>query len=175
MIQLLEKICQILEALQIPYMLSGSVAMNLYADPRTTQDIDIVVEMEDYDVPAFVKMLDNKFYVYPEGIYEEIRRKGMFNIIDFESGFKVDFIIRKNEIYEQVKFQNRRMSDELGISCWVISVNDLIISKLQWIQILESDKQKSDILNLLDNVDVDLGYIKNWCSILRLKTYKLFN
>jgi hypothetical protein len=57
MIKLLEQICRLLEALQIPYMLSGSVAMNLYAEPRTTQDIDIIVEMEDYDVPAFVQSL----------------------------------------------------------------------------------------------------------------------
>lgn len=45
MFKLLEKICQILDNMRIPYMLSGSVAMNLYAEPRTTQDIDLVVEM----------------------------------------------------------------------------------------------------------------------------------
>ena len=48
MLKLLERICYILDALQIPYMLSGSVAMNLYADPRMTQDIDIVVEIDEF-------------------------------------------------------------------------------------------------------------------------------
>lgn len=173
MLKLLEKICQILDSLQIPYMLSGSVAMNFYADPRTTQDIDIVVEMEDYDVSSFVKMLGDKFYYFQEGIYDEIRRKGMFNIIDFESGFKVDFIIRKKDLYEQVKFQNRRKTLYGNIDLWIISPEDLIISKLQWIQTLESNKQKSDITNLLDYEQLDLTYIKNWCRTLRLKTYKL--
>jgi DNA polymerase/3'-5' exonuclease PolX len=100
MLNLLEKICQILDALQIPYMLSGSVAMNFYAEPRMTQDIDIVVEMQDYDVSSFVKMLEDKFYYFQEGIYDEIRRKGMFNIIDLESGFKVDFIIMKKDLFK---------------------------------------------------------------------------
>jgi hypothetical protein len=173
MLNLLEKICQILDTLQIPYMLSGSVAMNFYAEPRMTQDIDIVVEMQDYDVSSFVKMLEDKFYYFQEGIYDEIRRKGMFNIIDLESGFKVDFIIMKKDLYEQVKFQNRRKTVYVDINLWIISAEDLVISKLQWIQVLESEKQKSDILNLLDSVDLDLTYIKNWCRTLRLKTYKL--
>lgn len=173
MLKLLEKICQILDTLRIPYMLSGSVAMNFYADPRTTQDIDIVVEMYDYDVSGFVKMLDDKFYYFQEGIYDEIRRKGMFNIIDFETGFKVDFITMKKDLYEQVKFQNRRKTIYADINLWIISPEDLIISKLQWIQVLESEKQKNDIINLLDNEQLDLTYIKNWCRTLRLKTYKL--
>jgi hypothetical protein len=99
----------------------------------------------------------------------------MFNIIDLQTGFKVDFIIRKNELYEQIKFQNRCRTSNLGISCWVISANDLILSKLQWIQVLESEKQKNDIRNLLENAEIDLEYIKNWCRILHLKTYKLFS
>jgi hypothetical protein len=97
----------------------------------------------------------------------------MFNIIDLESGFKVDFIIVKKDLYEQVKFQNRRKTLYVDISLWIISPEDLVISKLQWIQALESEKQKNDIVNLLDNVDLDLPYIKNWCRNLRLKTYKL--
>jgi hypothetical protein len=173
MLKLLERICSILETLHIPYMLSGSVAMNFYAEPRTTQDIDIVVEMQDYDITGLVKMLEDKFYYFQETMYEETRRKGMFNIIDFETGFKVDFIIRKNDLYEQIKFQNRRKSKYGDIDLWIISPEDLVLSKLQWIQVLESEKQKGDILNLLDNEDLDLTYIKYWCTTLRLKKYKL--
>ena len=173
MLQLLEKIVNILTTLQIPYMLSGSIAMNFYAEPRVTQDIDIVIDMQDYDVASFVKALEDKFYYFQEGIYTEIRRKGMFNIIDFETGFKVDFIIRKNDLYEQVKFQNSRQVKYSDIDLRIINLEDLIISKLQWIQVLESDKQKNDIVNLLDNEQLDLDYVKYWCKNLRLKTYKL--
>jgi hypothetical protein len=173
MLQLLEKICQILEALHIPYMLSGSVAMNFYTDPRTTRDIDIILELKNKDVPDFIKRLDNQFYVYPEGIYEEIIRQGMFNIIDFKTGMKVDFILRNDEVHEQVKFKNRQKIHYLGMDLWIIRLEDLVISKLKWIQVLESDKQKQDIINLLDVESIDKQYIIDWCNHLNLKTYQL--
>jgi hypothetical protein len=173
MLQLLEKICQILETLQIPYMLSGSVAMNFYTDPRTTRDIDIIVELRNTDVPAFIQLLDNQFYVYPEGIYEEIPRQGMFNIIDYKTGFKIDFILRNEEEHEQVKFKNRRKIQYFGIDLWIIRLEDLVISKLKWIQVLESEKQKNDIVNLLDVFYIDMEYITDWCKRLNLKTYQL--
>jgi hypothetical protein len=107
MLQLLEKICQILESLGIPYMLSGSVAMNFYTDPRTTRDID------------------------------------------------------------------RRKIQYFGIDLWIIRLEDLVISKLKWIQVLESEKQKNDIVNLLDVFYIDMEYIMDWCKQLNLKTYQL--
>jgi hypothetical protein len=159
--------------MQIPYMLSGSIAMNLYAEPRNTQDIDLVVEMLTEDIPFFVKLLGDRFYFDEQTMYEEVQRKGMFNIIHFESGYKVDFIIRKNEVYEQVKFQRRSKTTHAGITFWVISAEDLVVSKLQWIQVLESEKQKRDIANLLENEQLDREYIQRWCEILNLKTYNL--
>jgi hypothetical protein len=173
MLQLLEKICQILESLGIPYMLSGSVAMNFYTDPRTTRDIDLIVELQNKDVPAFIQLLNHEFYVYPEGIYEEIARQGMFNIIDLKTGFKIDFILRNDEVHEQVKFKNRRKIQYFGIDLWIIRLEDLVISKLKWIQVLESEKQKNDILNLLDVFYIDMEYITDWCKQLNLKTYQL--
>ena len=74
----------------------------------------------DYDKQGG-KMLEDKFYYFQEGIYDEIRRKGMFNIIDLESGFKIDFIIVKKDLYEQVKFQNRRKTLYVDINLWIIN------------------------------------------------------
>jgi hypothetical protein len=174
MIGLLKRICKILDETEIPYMLSGSMAMNMYAEARTTQDIDIVVEMQASHVEKLKPFMDDKFYFYEEGVYQEIRRRGMFNIIDFESGAKVDFIIRNNLPFEKVKFDRRQQVDYLGIKIWVISPEDLVISKLQWIQELESERQKRDILNLLDTADINFAYVEHWIETLNLKTYNLF-
>jgi hypothetical protein len=163
-----------LDETEIPYMHSGSMAMNMYAEARTTQDIDIVVEMQASHVEKLKPFMDDKFYFYEEGVYQEIRRRGMFNIIDFESGAKVDFIIRNNLPFEKVKFDRRQQVDYLGIKIWVISPEDLVISKLQWIQELESERQKRDILNLLDTADINFAYVEHWIETLNLKTYNLF-
>lgn len=173
MLSLLEKICQMMNMLGVPYMLSGSVAMNIYAEPRTTQDIDIIVEMLIEDVPNLIRLLDDNFYFSEEAMYDAIERKSMFNIIDFSSGMKVDFILRNNDFYEQFKFQNRKKVTFEGIELWIISKEDLIISKVRWIQELESEKQKSDIKNLVSTDKLDIEYVKKWCQLLNLKTFNL--
>ena len=55
----------------------------------------------------------------------------------------------------------------------VCSPEDLIISKLQWIQILQSERQMNDIRNLLQLKDIDMQYIKNWISKLNLTTFNI--
>lgn len=106
-------------------------------------------------------------------MYDAIERKSMFNIIDFSSGMKVDFILRNNDFYEQIKFQNRKKVNFEGIELWIISKEDLIISKVRWIQELESEKQKSDIKNLMSTDKLDIEYVKRWCELLNLKTFNL--
>ncbi len=173
MLELLEKICRIMDRLHVPYMLSGSVAMNLYAEPRTTQDIDVIVEMMVDDIPNFIKLLDDQFYYAEDAIYEAVQRKSMFNVIDFQSGMKVDMIMRSRDFFEQEKFHNRRKTNYQGIDLWIISPEDLVISKLRWIQELQSEKQKSDIANLLSTEGLNLEYIRRWCNLLNLETFKL--
>ena len=96
MFKLLKKVSEALEEREISYMLSGSLAMNSYAVPRMTRDIDIVINLQQTDIEKFIEIFQEGFYLHKESIQEEVRRRGMFNIIDFEGGEKIDFIIRKN-------------------------------------------------------------------------------
>jgi hypothetical protein len=172
---LLKIITQILERQHIPYMLSGSLALTLYAIPRATRDIDIIVELQDKHVNEFTEAIRGQFYFHEPTIKEEIKQHGMFNIIHLESSYKVDLFIRSDEPFEILKFRRRKQIDYSGLKIWVITLEDLLISKLIWIQQLESELQKRDIVSLLENPDADLTYIKNWCKELRLKTYNLIN
>jgi len=172
---LLEVISQTLDNLQIPYMLSGSLALNLYAIPRATRDIDMIVELQERHIAQFIAAIKDKFYFSESTIKEEIKRSGMFNIIHLESSYKIDFIVRSSHPFEIQKFQRRQKIEFLGSTIWVITLEDLIISKLMWIQQLESELQKRDIQSLLENSKTDLDYVKQWCKELKLKTYNLIN
>jgi hypothetical protein len=99
----------------------------------------------------------------------------MFNIIDHQTGFKIDFIIRKETEYFNLAFQRRLRIHELDTDLWVIRLEDLIIAKLIWIQEYQSEKQIVDIENLLLNPDKDLTYIRRWCTILQLQTFNLID
>ncbi len=71
---LLLLITKTLESQNIPYMLSGSLALTLYAIPRATRDIDMIVELQDKQVNTFIEAIKDKFYFHEPTIKEEIKR-----------------------------------------------------------------------------------------------------
>jgi len=172
--KLLQKVCTSLDEANIPYMISGSIALNIYAIPRMTRDIDIVIVLTESGIDEFTNLFPN-FYFDKKTIETEIKRKGMFNIIDHSSGFKIDFIIRKETEYFIQAFQRRKKIREFDTDLWAIDLNDLIIAKIIWIQQLKSEKQIFDIENLLFHPDKDIDYIKKWCEKLGLNTYNLLD
>jgi len=173
-LDLLQRVCKSLDDNNIPYMISGSIALNIYAIPRMTRDIDIVVELSQNRVDEFTELFPDSYFNI-DTIKEEIRRQGMFNIIDNNTGFKIDFIVRKDTEYFKQAFERRQRIKELDTELWVISLDDLIIAKIIWIQQYQSDKQMFDIENLLLHPDKDMDYINKWCEKLNLRTYNLFN
>lgn len=173
-IELLQRVCKSLDSSEMPYMISGSIAANIYTIPRMTRDIDIVIELSEKRVDEFIQLFPDSYF-NRNAIIEGIRREGMFNIIDNETGFKIDFIIRKHTEYFQLAFKNRKRIHELDIDLWVIDINDLIIAKIIWIQKIQSEKQMTDIENLLSNPEKDLSYIRSWCKKLMLKTFNLLD
>ncbi len=169
---LLKRIITIFNDLDIQYMLSGSMAMSFYAVTRATRDIDVVVHMQEKDIENFIVNIKN-FYFNKETIVKATKNKGMFNIIDLKSGFKIDIIILKDTEYFQEAFNNKIKSNEFGYDVYVISIEDLILAKLLWIQQLQSDRQINDIKMLLYNKSIDIQYINNWIKQLKINTFNL--
>ncbi len=172
-LNLLERITKSLELKKIPYMLSGSIALNNYTVPRMTMDIDIVIELHEENLSAFLSIFGDNYYLNKDTVREETKRLGMFNVIDHKTGFKVDFIIRKNTEYRKFEFQRRLKTKVADFDVWIVSPEDLTISKIEWIQQLQSEKQINDIENLLAKPEIDKNYIKEWCNKLNLKTFNL--
>ena len=172
-LELLKKITKLLELKKIPYMLSGSIALNEYTVPRMTMDIDFVVELEQNSLVNFFSIFDDKYYLNKNVVEEETNRKGMFNVIDLETGLKIDFIVKKDTEYRKYEFKRRKITKIYDFNVWIVAPEDLTISKLEWIQQLKSDKQITDIKNLLAIPDIDKKYIENWCEKLNINTFNL--
>lgn len=172
--QLIDKICKILENKNIDYMISGSLALNHYVMPRMTMDLDLVIELNQKNIDGFLVEFDEtKYYLNKNVILDEVERRGMFNIIDFETGFKIDFIVRKDNEFRQLEFSRKKRINLGETIVWMVTVEDLVISKLIWIQKLESQKQIADIKNLLESPNIDMEYIKKWIKKLDLNTYSI--
>jgi hypothetical protein len=172
--ELLKYLCMALEERQISYMLTGSVAMGAYTVARYTRDIDIVIELNQIQLNQLAIIFKENFYFHQPSAAVEVDRRGMFNVIDNTSGFKVDFILRKETLLQRSMFARRQRGEIWKTDCWLISVEDLILSKLIWIQQLTSENQLADIQNLVnDNPEIDYDYVNHWIKILSLDTFTL--
>jgi hypothetical protein len=173
MLQFLMRILNFLNGNNIEYMLSGSVAMSIYVEPRATRDLDFVVNLSEANVSTLINHFGSGYYCATDAVYSAVKEKGMFNIIDHASGFKADFIVLKDSDFRQTEFGRRQQADFFGVPIYVVSLEDLLISKLIWIQELQSEIQKNDIKVLAEVDHLDRNYIQQWVRTLKLNTFDL--
>lgn len=175
MIDFFKKIIDVLNKYRIPYMLSGSVAMSLYIVPRATRDFDFIINLLLKDVDLFADNFKEGYYCEKDAISAAVTNYSIFNIIDHTSGFKADFVILKNNAFRQAEFNRRVQMDYFGKTIYVVTPEDLLISKLIWIQDLQSAIQMEDISNIIALDNLDLSYINHWLTKLQLNTFNLLN
>jgi hypothetical protein len=138
-----------LEAGGIDYMLTGSMALNCYAQPRMTRDLDLVVAFYLKDVSRIAEALGVGYYVSAEAAHEAVLNQSSFNAIHEATLVKADFMIRKREEYRLAEFARRRRLRITDFEAWVVSKEDLILPKLDWARDSLSERQLSDVQNLL--------------------------
>jgi len=149
----------------LSFMLTGSFALAYYATPRMTRDLDIVVALNERDVDTLVAAFTSDFYIDADAARTAIQSERMFNLMHLESGVKVDLIVRKSSEFRQIEFARRRAVAIAGIRTWIVSCEDLILSKLFWALDSNSELQRRDIQQLLAGA-VDLDYIQQWAPKL---------
>ena len=170
--QALRKVTDALSQEEIDYMLVGGFAVSYHNRARTTNDIDIVLQIYPRDIPRLLKYFP-EWKDFEEAFKESVKHSQLFNITDFDTGIRYDFMAYKDSDYNWIAFERREEVEYFGIKCYIATTEDLIISKLNWYNISESDKQLEDLKFLLLDQDLDLAYIKSWVTHLKLKTYGL--
>lgn len=166
--QFLKQIVYLLEQASIPYMISGSVGSSFHGQPRATNDVDIVIDPTKEQLIVFVKSLGSDFYVSPSAALQALEHNAMFNIIGIQSGYKADMIIRKKRPFSQQEFQRKIRSDLFGVSAYILSPEDSILSKLEWSKDRHSETQFKDALGVLtvQKNRLDFAYLKKWANEL---------
>ncbi|HEX4264315.1 MAG TPA: hypothetical protein VH597_08245 [Verrucomicrobiae bacterium] len=150
-----------LDGAEIGYMLTGSIAMNYYAEPRMTRDIDLVVALQSEDTDRIVKLFSQDYYVSRQAVEGSIKQQSLFNLIHNESVIKVDCIVRKQTSFRLGEFARRQRVELRDFKTWIVSKEDLILSKLFWAKDSHSDFQLRDVRNLVAT-GCDRDYIGRW-------------
>lgn len=154
----------------VPYMVAGSIASTYYGEPRTTQDIDIVIGPTHDSLNAFLSGLDrNRYYVGDAA--GAFARQGQFNVIDMTSGWKLDLIVLRDRPFSRVEFERRVRVDIEGLQMHVATAEDTILAKLEWAASGDSERQLRDVEAIVRAVgaDLDLRYLQRWAVELGVR------
>jgi hypothetical protein len=166
-LDIVRDVSQKFDAAGIGYMLTGSMAMNYYAQPRMTRDIDVVVALRPTDAGRVVELFSPDYYVSREAVDSSIAQQSLFNLIHNESVIKVDCIVRKQNEYRLNEFNRRQRIKIQDFETWIVSKEDLILSKLFWAKDSHSELQIRDVKNLV-GTGCDRAYIEHWTAQLGL-------
>ena len=159
-LDVLRDVSRRLESAGISFMLTGSVAMNYYSQPRMTRDIDLVVSLNEAQTEEFFRLFEMAYYFDRQIVADAISRHSMFNLIHNDAVIKVDCIVLKTDAYRQEEFARRKQINLGDFETWIVSREDLVLSKLFWARDSKSEMQLRDVRNLL-STDCDMEYLRS--------------
>jgi hypothetical protein len=170
--ELLKKAVKALDDAGIAYMLTGSIVSSLQGAPRSTHDIDIVVNLSPPQVQSLTAAFPPPdYYLSDSAIAEALKYRKMFNLLEVPTGQKVDFWMFKDDPFNQSRFKRRRRVRYFGADVYVSSPEDTILGKLAWAQESGgSEKQFNDALRVFEvqGSALDTNYINEWAARLKV-------
>lgn len=175
-IDVVRRLITILDALRIPYAIGGSVASSAYGTMRFTQDADISVQPFSPVADEFLDMVKVEFYVSEQAMRHALSAYCSFNVIHFETSFKIDLFVQKPGEFEQQVLARRRevnLTDLDQGKLWVVSPEDIVLLKLDWFRRTggTSERQWGDVIGVLgvQGDALDYEYLTAWAKKLGLE------
>lgn len=166
----------ILDQLQIPYCLGGSLASSLQGIGRATIDGDLVAELMLRHCRPLADQLSVTFVVALEAVLQALENESCFNAIHREHLVKVDVFVAKSSPWHRSQMARRQLmsfGDEAQPPVWVSSPEDTILAKLDWYRLGGgvSDRQWGDVTGVMkvQAENLDLNYLRRWADELRLR------
>jgi hypothetical protein len=172
-----QRIAALLEELNIPYAIGGSMAAMAYSESRLTIDADFMLIAEAKALAQLVEAVTAwGIYIAPlEAILEEDIPHGLpFNIYDGTAGTKADlFVVPPKGLSGSAMSRRRRVKAEhMGFEAWFLAPEDVILYKLDYFRQSEgvSQKHPKDITKMLSVIgkELDLDYIEKWAVEIRV-------
>jgi hypothetical protein len=154
----------------LPYMLTGSMASNYWGIPRTTHDLDFVLQLPAASISKMLSEFAGDFALHEPSIRAAFQPPYQFNAIDTRSALKIDFWLLRPKVFEQEMFRRRARVTVFGEPAWIATKEDVILHKLFWDQITPSERQLGDVAGVvaIQRETLDLDYLKHWAAVLNV-------
>lgn len=155
---------------EIAYMLTGSMASNYWGIPRTTHDLDFVIQLPSASIPKLLREFSSDFFLDAESVRSAYQPPHQFNAIDRRSALKIDFWLVGPLPFEREMFQRRTQAIIFNEHAWIATKEDVILHKLYWNQMTPSERQLGDAAGVaaVQKNELDLVYLKSWAAELNV-------
>jgi hypothetical protein len=153
-------------------MIVGSFASTLHGEPRTTRDLDVVIDPSAEQLDELLAALPaDRYYVDPDVARDALAQRSMFNVIDSASAWKIDLMIRKPRAFSIEELGRRVAVEMLGVMVPAATAEDTILAKLEWSHQSGSDRQLEDVRGILRvrGHSLDHSYIERWVDVLEVR------
>jgi hypothetical protein len=153
------------------YMLTGSMASNYWGIPRTTHDLDFVLQLPRSTIPTLLSAFADAFLLQASAIESAYQPPHQFNAIDQRSALKVDFWMLRDDPFEQTMFSRRMEIQLFGVAAWIATAEDVILHKLYWHQLTPSERQLDDAAGIVavQSDKLNHEYLRHWASQLNFR------
>jgi hypothetical protein len=167
------RVVDILEQLDIPYAIGGSLASAVHGVMRATMDADLVADLRPEHAAPLAQALGAAFYADVDMMNQAIQHRSSFNVLHLDTMFKVDIFVAKPRAFDQAQL-TRRQRQQISLTparyAYITSPEDIILAKLEWFQLGGgvSDRQWQDVLGVLkvQTGRLDLAYLRQMAAQL---------
>jgi hypothetical protein len=163
------EVARVLDDLGVSYLLGGSLASSLHGIPRSTQDADLVADLQSHHVAPLVSRLRESFYLDDERVRNAVRRRASFNAIHLATMTKVDVFVLKGAPFARQEMERRQrisLPEGDGAVLEVATAEDTVLQKLAWFALGggTSEQQWTDVLGVLkvQHGRLDMAYLRRW-------------
>jgi hypothetical protein len=157
----------------IDYYVTGGVAAVAYGEPRTTQDLDVVIAVEKSDLSRVARIFEAAGF-YVSGLEDIIaNRMSSFQVTHMETISRADLMVASPTEYSRIQFDRRQtIPISTDREVYFASPEDVIINKLLWGKDSRSEKQWRDVLSIMktQRESLDYLYLSEWASKLGIIT-----
>jgi len=161
-----------LERAEIPYMVTGSIASSAHGRIRASEDFDIVIAPTPSQLRNFLSAFPgDQYYADEYDAFESMKHTLQFNIIDFATSWKADLIFKKSREFSRIEFDRRQSHAIGGVGVQIASPEDILIAKLEWAKLGDSDRQIEDAAGVIERQgsSLDRSYVEYWINELDLR------
>ena len=164
--QIVLRVVDALERLNIPYMLVGSYSSNAFGIARSTQDADFVIELGSRNATELFGLLAPDLKFEPQMLLETVTMTGRYVGKHAATGFKVELFLLTDDAHDRARFDRRQRQPFLTNTTYLPTAEDVIIQKLRWFERGRRAKDRDDAMNVItvQAGRLDLDYIRRWCD-----------